>query len=75
MRNSRRYAGAIIGPVLAGALALLSFNALAVEKERINPPGVFKHPTYPGDYGQGRGKDDLHCWTSFRHRLQVRRTG
>jgi enamine deaminase RidA (YjgF/YER057c/UK114 family) len=46
MRNSRRYAGVIIGAVLAGAAALLSPSALAVEKERINPPGVYKHPNF-----------------------------
>jgi enamine deaminase RidA (YjgF/YER057c/UK114 family) len=32
--------------MLAGATALLSQNAFAVEKERINPPGVFKHPNF-----------------------------
>jgi enamine deaminase RidA (YjgF/YER057c/UK114 family) len=41
-----RYFGALVGAVLAGALALPSTDALAVDKERINPPGVFKHPNF-----------------------------
>src|SRR5689334_2328869 len=46
MRNCRRHAAYVLGAVLAGATALLSLNAFAVEKERINPPGVFKHPNF-----------------------------
>jgi enamine deaminase RidA (YjgF/YER057c/UK114 family) len=46
MQYHGRYFGAFVGAVLAGALALPSTDALAVDKERINPPGVFKHPNF-----------------------------
>ena len=42
----RRCFGVLFGAVLAGALALASTDGLAVDKERINPPGVFKHPNF-----------------------------
>jgi enamine deaminase RidA (YjgF/YER057c/UK114 family) len=46
MPYSRRYFGAIIGAVLVGVLASPATDVLAAEKERINPPGVFKHPNF-----------------------------
>jgi enamine deaminase RidA (YjgF/YER057c/UK114 family) len=46
MLYSSRYLGASFGVALACALAWPAANVLAVEKERINPPGVFKHPNF-----------------------------
>jgi enamine deaminase RidA (YjgF/YER057c/UK114 family) len=41
-----RYLGATFGAVLACALAFPTIDVLAAEKERINPPGIFKHPNF-----------------------------
>ena len=41
-----RYLGATFGAVLACALAFPTIDVLASEKERINPPGIFKHPNF-----------------------------
>jgi enamine deaminase RidA (YjgF/YER057c/UK114 family) len=46
MRYGMRYFGILIGAMLAGAVALPATDALAVDKERINPPGIFKHPNF-----------------------------
>jgi enamine deaminase RidA (YjgF/YER057c/UK114 family) len=46
MSHGRRYFAVITGAALAGVLALSTMNGLAAEKERINPPGIFKHPNF-----------------------------
>ena len=46
MRYGSRFVGATFGVVLACALGWPASSVLAAEKERINPPGVFKHPNF-----------------------------
>ncbi len=46
MRCRNLYLGTTFAAVLAGALAFPTINAIAVDKERTNPPGIFKHPNF-----------------------------
>jgi enamine deaminase RidA (YjgF/YER057c/UK114 family) len=46
MSHGRRHFAVITGAMLAGALALSTMNVFAADKERINPPGIFKHPNF-----------------------------
>jgi enamine deaminase RidA (YjgF/YER057c/UK114 family) len=46
MRCRNRYLGTAFGALLAGAVCLPTIDAIAVENERINPPGIFKHPNF-----------------------------
>ena len=46
MRCRNRYRGIAFGAVLACALVYPAIEGIAAEKERINPPGIFKHPNF-----------------------------
>src|SRR5262245_12125510 len=46
MRSRNAYLGIALGVVVAGAVAFPTIDGVALDKDRINPQGIFKHPNF-----------------------------